>query len=282
MENIIQKPPKKNSSAYLFFCSEKNNLRLKEKSELWNRMKEDPNYREQIEKYMEMARLDKERYDRENASFKLKLKQKKNEIKLQEKIDKLREQKELKLQQKIDKIRQKNIEENDSDSNDEYQDEPRENRLAPRLRNEGDEPRENRVASRPRNERDDSRENRVAPRLRNERDDSRENRVTPRLKNERDDSRENRVASRPRNERDDSRENRVAPRLKNERDDSRENHIRSTLKNLYDDSTSGESEDIPQSKIDLQSVFKKSQKKINFQGENDSSDEDFLSKFKKH
>ena len=217
MENIIQKPPKKNSSAYLFFCSEKNNLRLKEKSELWNRMKEDPNYREQIEKYMEMARLDKERYDRENTSFKLKLKQKKNEIKLQEKIDKLREQKELKLQQKIDKIRQKNIEENDSDSNDEYQDEPRENRGAPRVRNEGD----------------------------------------------------------------DSRENRGAPRVRNERDNSRENHIRSTLKNLYDDSTE-ESEDIPKSKIDLQSVFKKSQKKINFQAENDSSDEDFLSKFKKH
>ena len=219
MENSIEKPPKKNISAYLFFCCEKNNITLKEKSERWNRMKEDPNYREQIEKYMEMARLDKERYERENASFKLKLKQKKNEIKLQEKIDKLREEKELKLKQKLDKMRQKNTDENHSDSNDEYQEE---------ITNTNE--------SRVRNERDDSRENRLESRVRNERNEPRENRVESRV----------------------------------------------TLKNLYDDSTSGESEDIPKSKIDLQSVFKKSQKKINFQAENDSSDEDFLSKFKKH
>jgi hypothetical protein len=350
MENTVVKP-KRCLSAYLYFCSDissKMNCNPKIYSQLWNEFKNNPEHVDKMEKYTELAMIDKERYTREMIPYNIFLKEKKikekqeeneakNMIKERYKLElkELKESKELKEVKKskknskpiehekhmyqnrelreeppVDHIRRESREESmlehrQKDSIEEPRVENRRREQLTELRRE--EPRlEHRRESREEPRIEHRRESREEPRLEHRREareeprieHRREAREEPRVEHRREAREEPRVEHRreareePRVEH--RREAREEPRIEHRRearreplpkeshkvnkrdiydtsDDSDDNII---IKKSHESSKTHEKNKNVKSKIDLQSLLKKAQSKVQNQVEESESDDD--------
>lgn len=96
--------PKKKTSAYLYFCRDareaSRSIKVEELADLWNDLKSNPAKKKEYDYYLGLAKKDSDRFDREYAVYKGKLRE---ESKVERELERLKIE-EQKIREKIQKI----------------------------------------------------------------------------------------------------------------------------------------------------------------------------------